>query len=94
MRRTTYKIRSPLFPPDLPSRMFYAQTSRNIEGWYTGSVTCLHFNPQGRPVKIVTVVKAGTWASRKKALRRAQWELSKILANYLSENIYVSVQNT
>ena len=92
MRRTTYRVSSPLFSVEEPTRIFFAQTNRDSDG-YRGSVTCVHVDRWGRPVRSVTAAKAGKHSSRKVALRRAQEALSRILVDYSSENITQSIQN-
>ena len=93
-KRTIYKITSPLLPIDRPTRWLFARTIKRGPMDYEGSVGCVNFDRQSIAINAVTAAKAGHFRSRSAAMRAAQYELSKLLADYHPDFIEVTKANT
>ena len=80
------RVTSPLFPSDLPTRVFRAETKKDVGGIFRAFVSCTHLDRRGLPIYVVVCKKAGTWSSRSTARRKALDALSYILVGYPSDS--------
>jgi len=84
-----YRVHSPLFPPDRPSRIYAGRVTQTSENpnQFRAFVEVTHLDPQGRRVKVVIADTVGYFPSRDIARRNALRALNSILRNYPEESI-------
>lgn len=90
-----YRVHSPLFPPETPSRIYtgrVTQTTENPNSFHA-VVVVTHLDPQGRPVKTMIADTIGHFSSRSTARRSVLRALNSILSEYPEESV-VSLPKT